>query len=135
MSISIPKRISFLAGLLFLLTLMLSDGSALAVNGDGNLDAVFGQGGGTNRVCTGDGLGGFSCSDVSAVTTRTSRGVALGDVDGDGNLDAVFANFNQTNQVCTGDGLGGFSCSNVSVTRFSTKRIGVRPEDGLIICF
>lgn len=53
-------------------------------NGDGKLDAIFAnvldQ---TNRVCLGDGGGGFTCSDVSANTTD-SNNVAVGDVNGEG---------------------------------------------------
>lgn len=80
-----------------------------------NLDAVFANANGTNRVCLGDGSGGFSsCSDVSGDDTITTFGVALAFVDGDGNLDAVFANA-APNQVCLGDGSGSFSCSDVSV--------------------
>ena len=83
---------------------------------DANLDAVFAndlfQ---TNRVCLGDGMGGFpSCADVSA-DMNASIGVALGALDDDGNLDAVFANDGE-NRVCLGDGVGGFSsCADVAL--------------------
>ncbi len=88
------------------------------VDADATLDAVFANGGfptQPNRVCLGDGAGGFtSCSNVSA-DTNGSLSVALGFVDGDATLDAVFANVGQRNRVCLGDGAGGFtSCSNVS---------------------
>ncbi len=46
------------------------------VDGDGNLDAVFANSAVSNRVCQGDGAGGFTCADVST-DTNTSRGVAL----------------------------------------------------------
>ena len=91
------------------------------VNGDTFLDAVFANFGPSffpfigerNRICLGDGMGGFTCSDVS-VDTNPSEGIALGDVNGDTFLDAVFANFNQPNRICLGDGAGGFTCSDVS---------------------
>ena len=44
------------------------------LDGDGDLDAVFANGLQSNRVCLGDGLGGFACGDVSA-DTRNSRGM------------------------------------------------------------
>jgi len=77
-----------------------------------------------NRVCFGDGLGGFTspCSDVSA-DTNSSFGIALGFIDGDTDLDAVFANNNQINRVCLGDGSGGFTCSNVSAD--TNQSVGV----------
>jgi hypothetical protein len=83
------------------------------VDGDSTVDAVFANSAQRNRVCLGDGAGGFACSDVSADTNQ-SLNVALGFVDGDSTLDAVFANFNQRNRVCLGDGAGGFACSDVS---------------------
>ena len=97
-----------------------SSGIALGdVNGDTFLDAVFANGGPfpitdgeQNRVCLGDGTGGFTCSDVSD-DTNDSLGVALGDVNGDTFLDAVFAD-SDFNRVCLGDGTGGFTCSDVS---------------------
>jgi len=94
-----------------LLTLMFGLGQPASVNA-GTLDAVFANGG-LNRVCLGDGAGGFACSDVST-ETETSKGVALGDVNNDSNLDAVFVTSVQRNRVCLGDGAGGFTCSDVS---------------------
>ncbi|MFQ5615807.1 MAG: FG-GAP repeat domain-containing protein [Anaerolineales bacterium] len=82
---------------------------------DGNIDAVFANWDGENRVCLGNGVGGFSaCSDVST-DTNYSTAVALADLNGDAYPDAVFANRHQANRVCLGDGAGGFStCSDVS---------------------
>ena len=90
------------------------------VDGDGNLDAIFANSlGSPNRVCLGNGTGGFiSCSNVSA-DTNASLSLALGFVDGDATLDAVFANTGQRNRVCLGNGDGTFGtpgneCSDVS---------------------
>ncbi|MCH8316638.1 MAG: VCBS repeat-containing protein, partial [Planctomycetes bacterium] len=49
------------------------------VDGDGDLDVVFANFGEKNRVCLGDGNGGFVCTDLSSDTSSTI-GVALGDV-------------------------------------------------------
>jgi carbon monoxide dehydrogenase subunit G len=94
-----------------------------AIDGNTNIDAVFANYNETNRVCLGDGSGGFTCSDVSA-DVNWSFGVALGFVDGDTNLDAVFANF-QTNRVCLGDGSGGFTCSDVSPEMDNSKDVSL----------
>ena len=68
------------------------------VDGDSNLDAIFGNIS-NNRVCLGNGAGGFTCSNVSGDTNDSER-VALGDVDNNSTLDAVFANSNnQTNHT------------------------------------
>jgi len=89
------------------------------VNADAHLDAVFANtlvappASMRNRLCLGDGMGGFACSDLSADEDR-SRDVAMGFVDSDGNLDAVFANDGTRNRVCLGDGLGAFTCGDVS---------------------
>ena len=91
------------------------------VNGDTSLDAVFANFSnphvpnlqGPNRICLGDGTGGFTCSDVSP-DFNISYDVALGDVNGDTSLDAVFANLDEPNRICLGDGTGGFTCSDVS---------------------
>jgi len=105
------------------------------VNGDALLDVVFANvgsgfpGGTPNRVCLGDGAGGFhSCSNVSGDSNRTF-GVALNDLNGDSLLDAVFANRGlvgpQRNRVCLGDGVGGFSCSDVSTDGFGTNNVAL----------
>ena len=98
------------------------------VDGDTKLDAVFsnaGDAGVSNRVCLGNGSGGFTCSDVSS-DTNNSPGVALGDVNGDTKLDAVFANdAGASNRVCLGDGSGGFTCSDVSSDTNSTFRVAL----------
>ena len=94
------------------------------VDGDGNLDAVFANVGEPNRVCLGDGGGGFTCSDVST-DTNISTGVAFGLVDGDGNLDVVFANSSEPNRVCLGDGGAGFTCSDVSGDTNFTRAVAL----------
>jgi hypothetical protein len=91
------------------------------VNNDGNLDAVFNNdepmstppSPGPQRVCLGDGAGGFTCSNIGTETGGSIDRVELGDVNNDGNLDAVFSN-NTRQRICLGDGAGGFpSCSDV----------------------
>ena len=99
-----------------------------AVDGDNNLDVVFGDEGRRNRVCLGDGSGGFTCKDVSTDTNDTN-GVALGDVDRDGDLDAVFANaFSQRNRVCLGNGAWGFTCSDVSIESNDSMDVALTPS-------
>ncbi len=52
--------------------LVLIPGSASGgVDGDGDIDVVFANFGQRNRVCAGDGSGGFACSDVSTDTNDT----------------------------------------------------------------
>jgi uncharacterized repeat protein (TIGR01451 family) len=102
------------------------------VNGDTTLDAVFANVGESNRVCLGDGVGGFACSDVSG-DTFSSDGVALGDVDDDTNLDAVFANVGESNHVCLGNGAGAFACSDVSGDTNESRGVALAVEADLAL--
>ena len=78
----------------------------------------------TNRVCLGDGSGGFVCGDVGTSSDVTIR-VDAGDLNDDGFVDAVFVNPNGTNQVCLSDGLGDFVCRDVNTeTGFATVALG-----------
>ena len=97
------------------------------VNRDGDLDAVFANSD-ENRVCVGDGTGGFTCADVSA-DTNSSRGVAVGDVNRDGDLDAVFANSGE-NRECLGDGTGGFTCTDVSADTNGSYGVAIGDVNG-----
>jgi hypothetical protein len=106
----------------------ISAGVALAdMNKDGKLDAVFANTSlQNNRICLGDGRGGFTCTNVSS-DAISSAAVAIGDMDNDGKLDAVFANGpNRTNRVCFGDGNGGFDgCQNVSSDARSSTSVAL----------
>ena len=79
------------------------------VNRDYNLDAVFGNQG-KNRVCLGDGGGGFDCVDVSE-DEYGSRDVDLADFNGDRFPDAVFANSGAPEEICLWRESEGFECS------------------------
>lgn len=80
---------------------------------ENQLDAVFANIYERDRVCIGDGSGGFTCSNIDSNETRT-QGLTLGFVDGDPHLDAMLAKKSSgPNRVCLGDGAGGFSCRDV----------------------
>jgi hypothetical protein len=105
------------------------------MDGDGILDAVFANvtdstvEGDSNRLCLGDGSGGFVCSDVSSDANIT-RGVALGNVDGAGKPIVVFANFGQRNRLCSGDGSGRSTCSDISSDTNDTLGVALGDIDG-----
>jgi hypothetical protein len=101
------------------------------VDNDQKLDAVFANASNRkNRICFGNGVGGFSsCQDVSG-DAFTSTAVALGKVDGDNNLDVVFANTGAVNRVCLGDGDGGFSCGNVNSDAFASNGVALGDVNG-----
>ncbi len=102
------------------------DSNAVAlgdVDGNGTLDAVVANfakpplfnAPDKNLICLGNGLGGFTCSPISA-DEKNSFDVALEDLDGDNRLDAVFANLSVPNTVCIQQPTIPitFACSNVS---------------------
>ena len=86
------------------------------VDGDGDLDVLFGQGWPIyqNRLYLNDGTG--VCSDVTAsqlpTDTDGTSSVAFGDMDGDGDLDAVIANGGR-NRLYRNDGTGVFSSEDL----------------------
>ncbi|MCA8952736.1 MAG: VCBS repeat-containing protein, partial [Planctomycetes bacterium] len=80
------------------------------VDGDGDLDVVFGNSGQANRLYANDGSGNFV--DVSAgrlpAGAFVATAVVFADVDRDGDLDLVFAAVGQ-NRLHLNDGSGTFS--------------------------
>jgi hypothetical protein len=77
------------------------------VDGDGDLDIVFGNFNSTNRLYlnngTGDPFAGVTGLDITADVWPT-RSVALGDMDGDGDLDLVVGNFEQSCRLYLNNG-------------------------------
>ncbi len=97
------------------------------LNADGNIDAVFsnnnGFQSGLNKVCLGDGLGAFTCTNVSG-TADNHKSVSLGDLNGDGFLDAVFG-VNFHTRICYGVGDGTFTdCFNDDKIQVNQVQLG-----------
>ncbi len=90
------------------------------VDGDRDLDVVFANKDGQNRLYINDGSGVFE--DVTLThfpeDNDNSRGMALGDVDGDGDLDVMFAHRSGRNRLYLNDGSGVFR--DATAIRFPT---------------
>ncbi|HEX6810299.1 MAG TPA: VCBS repeat-containing protein, partial [Planctomycetota bacterium] len=84
------------------------------VNGDGDLDLVFGNNG-QNRLYLNNGTGTFTDATAARMPASAYKttSVALGDVDGDRDLDLVFGNWNQQNRLCLNNGTGTFTDATV----------------------
>ena len=84
------------------------------VDGDGDLDLVFGNDG-QNRLYLNDGTGTFADTTAQRLPADSdvTRAVGLGDVDGDGDLDALFGNGDwrggQQNRLYRNDGTGTYT--------------------------
>jgi uncharacterized repeat protein (TIGR01451 family) len=98
-------------------------------DGDNVVDLLFANVGGPNRVCLGDGAGGYTCANINA-DANDSEAVATGDFDGDGDLDAVFANSDGANRVCLGNGAGGFACTDVGSDTAFSRDVAVGDVNG-----
>jgi|GEM_PF-852056 len=87
------------------------------VDGDGDIDALIGNGGEDelNRLYLNDGIGNFSdaTSQIPAASFATTA-VALGDLDGDGDCDALigeagYGHLGPQNRLYLNNGMGDFS--------------------------
>ncbi len=77
------------------------------LDGDGDLDLVFGNRDQQNEVYTG---GAVNPAGPTLLTdSRKTRDVAIGDLDGDGTLDLLFTNHGQDDRVFNNDGALGFT--------------------------
>jgi len=76
------------------------------MDGDGNLDIVYGVVGGSSLIVFGDGAGGAKSRAAFAPDDSNAFGLALSDLDRDGDLDIVMARTGQTNLVFFNDGSG-----------------------------
>ena len=82
------------------------------VDGDTDLDLVFGVNAEHVKVWLNNGSGEFSDSGIDLdFATGFTCAVALGDVDGDKDLDIVSGNRNAYDRVAVNDGSGGFTDS------------------------
>lgn len=99
------------------------------IDGDGDLDAVFANGGDQNAVFTNDGSGDFSDSGQT-LGNPESVAVVLNDFDGDGDLDAVFANRGGANTVFTNDGSGAFTNTGQALGTSASEHVAVGDFDG-----
>ena len=80
------------------------------VDGDSDLDVVFANKDGQDRLYVNDGSGVFTDVTLSQFPKENdnSRGIALGDVDGDSDIDIVFATRRGRNRLYLNDGSGVF---------------------------
>lgn len=80
------------------------------VDGDGDLDLVTANRGGTSRVMGNDGGGVFAMvAGAIPADTDETYALAMGDVDLDGAVDLVLGNFGSQDRLLLGDGSGGFA--------------------------
>ena len=80
------------------------------VDGDSDLDVVFANKDGQNRLYLNDGYGLFSDVTLSHFPEDydNSRRIAMGDLDGDSDPDIIFANRRSRNRLYLNDGSGVF---------------------------
>ena len=99
------------------------------LDGDGDLDAIFGNAAEAARVCRNDGRGLFVCSKLDE-EGFTSLAVAVDDLDADGDLDILIGNEDSADRLCRNDGAGSFACADIGSAESSTFGVVLGPIDG-----
>ena len=109
------------------------------VDGDGDLDIVFGNGyasfGQQNVLYLNDGAGSYTNVTAAHMPVDTDRTYALelGDVDGDGDLDMVLGNRVQQNRLYVNTGTGFYTdvtAARMPVDRDLTEAVALGDVDG-----
>ncbi|MCW8916435.1 MAG: FG-GAP-like repeat-containing protein [Magnetovibrio sp.] len=95
------------------------------IDGDGDIDAVFGNWNGVMEVYVNDGSGNLTSHQDLTLSGTSTLGIRLGDLDGDGDLDAFLANRYTKNFVLTNNGSGTFTDSGQTLGLDTGQHFGV----------
>ncbi len=98
------------------------------LDGDGDLDLVYGNNNKQTSVWFNDGTGTFT--ENQKVGQATATDLAIGDIDGDGDLDLVLAYDADPNEVWLNDGTGTFAGSGQTLDAATTEGVALGDVDG-----
>ncbi|MEM7307832.1 MAG: FG-GAP-like repeat-containing protein [Planctomycetota bacterium] len=106
------------------------DAALADVDGDGDLDGLFGNRDAQNRLVLGDGSGGFAEATVNLPpAVDDTRALVAFDADGDGDVDVAFANWLEQNRLLRGVGGGLFSDATAALPVSSAASLAILAGD------